>query len=79
AVVRADRWPRPHEFDVIARESGAEEAELFSTFNMGVGMVAVVREAEAERVLDEIRGSGCEAFRCGELVGGSGKVHLEGS
>ena len=79
AVVRTDRWPRPHEFGVIARESGADEAELFSTFNMGVGMVAIVREEEVGRVLDEIRGARCEAFVCGELVAGSGRVHLEGS
>ncbi len=79
AVVRSDSWPRPHEFDVIARESGADEAELFSTFNMGVGMVAVVREGEADQVLEEIRDSGCEAFLCGELVSGSGRVHLESS
>lgn len=79
AVVQIDAWPRPHEFDVIARESGADEAELFRIFNMGVGMVAVVREEEAGRVLDEIRDAGCEAFPCGELVAGSGRVHLESS
>ena len=79
AVVRPGSWPRPHEFDVIARESGADEAELFSTFNMGVGMVAIVREEEAGQVLEEVRDSGCEAFMCGELVEGSGKVHLERS
>ena len=78
AVVRSDSWPRPHEFDVIARESRADEAELFSTFNMGVGMIAVVRESDAGQVLEEIRASGCEAFMCGELVAGDGKVHVEG-
>ncbi|WP_420634624.1 phosphoribosylformylglycinamidine cyclo-ligase [Candidatus Palauibacter sp.] len=79
AVVRSDAWTRPHEFAVIARESGAEEAELFDTFNMGVGMIAVVRESDVGPVLDEVRGSGCDAFVCGELVEGAGKVRMEGA
>lgn len=78
AVVRTGSWTRPHAFDVIARESGADEAELFSTFNMGMGMIAVVREADAGQVLDEIRAAGCDAELCGELVEGSGKVHMDG-
>ena len=78
AVVRTDAWPRPHEFDVIARESGADEAELFRTFNMGVGMVAVVRETDADSVLEQIRAAGCDAFACGEVVPGTGTVRLEG-
>ena len=79
AVVRTDAWRRPHEFEVIARESGADEAELFRTFNMGVGMIAVVREAAVEPVLDQIREAGCEAFVCGELVEGRGEVRLVGA
>lgn len=77
AVVRPGAWPRPHEFEVIARESGADDAELFQTFNMGVGMIAVVREADVEPVLEQVRAAGCDAFACGELVDGSGAVRLE--
>lgn len=78
AVVRPDAWPRPHEFEVIARESGADEAELFRIFNMGIGMIAVVREADVASVLARIRGAGCAAFECGELLDGAGVVRLEG-
>lgn len=78
AVARTDAWPRPHEFDVIARESGADEAELFRIFNMGVGMIAVVRETDTDAVLGQIRAAGCDAFACGEIVPGTGTVRLEG-
>jgi len=77
AVVRSGAWKRPHEFAVIAEVSGASEEELFRTFNMGVGMMAITREKDVETTLDEIRGSGCEAVLCGEIVRGAGKVRLE--
>ncbi len=78
AVVRVDAWELPTEFSVVARESAADPAELFQTFNMGVGMIAIVRPDEAQTVIDEVVASGCDAFDCGELVVGNGQVRLEG-
>ncbi len=78
AIVRADAWERPPEFAAVARASGASEHELFRTFNMGIGMIAVVRAPDAERVLREIRHAGCGADIVGELVDGAGAVRMEG-
>jgi phosphoribosylformylglycinamidine cyclo-ligase len=50
-----------------------------STFNMGVGMLAVVSAAEADRALAFLRGRGLDAWHAGEILEGSGTVKLVGS
>ena len=77
AVIRRDTWEVPHEFAVMAESSGADDRELFATFNMGIGMIAVVRGADASQTLEEIRVAGGDAFECGELRPGHGAVRLE--
>ncbi len=78
AVVRVEAWDRPHIFQVIARESGADEKELFDVFNMGVGMVAIVPEADSDSVISSVQRAGVTAFECGELVPGEGIVRMVG-
>ena len=78
AIVDTGTWDVPHEFRVMAEASGAPGRELFRTFNMGVGMVAAVRPGDAERTIEEIRAAGCEAFVCGEVVPGEGRVRFAG-
>jgi phosphoribosylformylglycinamidine cyclo-ligase len=43
-------WERPSLFDLIQRLGGVPEDDMRSTFNLGVGLVAVVPEAHVERV-----------------------------
>lgn len=77
ARVDAGAWPRPHEVAVVADRSGAAPEELFQTFNMGVGMIAVVRPDAAAAVLESVREAGSPAWEIGELVAGSGRVVME--
>ena len=63
-------------FEVIAREGGIPERDMFNTFNMGVGMSVIVPAAEASAALDVLRGCGVEAYAFGELVEGDGGVIL---
>ena len=41
---------------------------MFNTFNMGVGMVAVVAPEDAEKAIDTLKANGVEAYKLGELV-----------
>ncbi len=77
ARVDAASWTPPAEFLVLAEASGAPPGELYRTFNMGVGMVAVVGPRDAESVVREARKAGCEAWVCGEVVVGQGRARLE--
>ena len=44
------------------------DSEMFRTFNMGVGMVAVLPRADVDKALD----AGIGAFVLGEIVQGEG-------
>ncbi|NIM01161.1 MAG: phosphoribosylformylglycinamidine cyclo-ligase [Acidobacteria bacterium] len=75
-AVRIDRaaWEVPALYRYLATRGGVEEDEMFRTFNMGIGMVAIVAPDEAaalERHLDEQD----EAhLRIGEVVSGDQEV-----
>jgi phosphoribosylformylglycinamidine cyclo-ligase len=47
AVIEKNSWPRLPIFNLIQERAGIEEREMFTTFNMGIGMVLVV-SPEAE-------------------------------
>jgi phosphoribosylformylglycinamidine cyclo-ligase len=67
---RIDRgtWREHPVFGVIAEASGASDEDLFSTFNMGIGMVLVAGSDRAPEVLARAEG----AVAVGEVVSGSG-------
>lgn len=57
AVVEYDAWDRPSIFSLIQSEGGVPEADMRTTFNLGIGLVAIVREQEvahAESRLEEL-------------------------
>ena len=61
-------------FDLIAKEGGISERDMFNTFNMGVGMSVVVPGSEADRALEILRGAGEEPVVLGEIVPGEERV-----
>jgi len=50
------------------------EAELYRTFNMGIGMVAIVGAEETAALEDQLQGAGQPCFRIGEVVPGDRAV-----
>ncbi|MDQ4007585.1 MAG: phosphoribosylformylglycinamidine cyclo-ligase [Actinomycetota bacterium] len=76
-VDRATWSPQPV-FDLVAAVGGVERAELEATLNMGVGMVAVVDPADADRAVALLGESDVPAWVCGEVTAGEGDVALSG-
>ena len=62
----------PPIFRLIQNEGGIPERDMFNTFNMGVGMVAVVPQAFADAALRLLKASGEEAYVLGDVVEGEG-------
>ena len=62
----------PPIFRLIQQEGGIPERDMFNTFNMGVGMVAVVPEAYADAAVRLLKAAGEEAYALGEIVEGEG-------
>ena len=60
-------WPRPEVYDWITREGDLPETELLRVFNCGIGMIVAVPEAQADDVLDRLRGLGERGHRIGTI------------
>ena len=59
-------------FHLIAKTGKIPERDMFNTFNMGVGMTAVVSAADADRALEILHANGEQAYWLGEIVEGEG-------
>ncbi|MFO0757271.1 MAG: phosphoribosylformylglycinamidine cyclo-ligase, partial [Byssovorax sp.] len=61
-------YTRPAIFRVIAEGGPVEEAEMRRTFNLGVGLCAVVDRAREAEALDALRAAGETAWPFGEII-----------
>ena len=55
-------------FNLIQKTGNIPEHDMFNTFNMGVGMVAVVAPEDAEKTIETLKANGVEAYKLGQLV-----------
>lgn len=72
--VRPDTWPSLPVFTLISETGNVAKAEMFRTFNMGIGMVAVVSAADAGPVMNDLAARGEQGYLIGEVVRGTGEV-----
>ena len=61
-------WPTLPVFEAIEKFGEIEKKEMFSTFNMGVGMMMFVDEKDAEDVVAAIKAAGEDAYIIGKTV-----------
>jgi len=67
AVIHADKIVIPDIFKLIRREGGVPDADMRRTFNIGVGLAAVVDEALADEIVRHIISQGCNCYRIGKI------------
>jgi phosphoribosylformylglycinamidine cyclo-ligase len=79
AVVDRATWRPRHIFELVQTRGRIDQAEMEATFNMGVGMMAIVAAADAERALAFLRGRNIDAWVVGDIVDGTGSVQMMGS
>ena len=68
ARIERGTWTEPLIFDEVRRRADAGDADMFATFNMGIGMALVSDPDDVDAVLSRAHGS----TRIGEVVPGSG-------
>ena len=73
AVIEKTKINVPTVMQELAKRGGIAENEMFGTFNMGVGMVVIVDQTDAEKVLNIIDGSAL----IGEIQEGADKIILK--
>ena len=71
AVIETKSWRVPPIFQILQKNGNVDAEEMYQVFNMGIGMVAIVAERNARRVMSILR-----AKRIGRIDRGTGKVRL---
>ena len=77
AVVERGSWESPRIFGELQQLGDVSDAEMAKVFNLGIGMIVVVPEAESYKALDVLRSNGQLASVIGSVTDGSGLVHLQ--
>ena len=71
AVIETKSWRVPRIFKILQENGNLDAAEMYQVFNMGIGMVAVVSERDAQRAASTLR-----AKQIGRIERGTGKTRL---
>jgi len=77
AVIDPEAWVVPEVFRSLQELGDVPEDDMWSTFNMGIGMVAAVDTTAAPTLLEGLRAAGHEAHTIGAVVEGDGEARLE--
>ena len=77
AVLESGSWDWPEVFHWLQDGGEVDEAEMYRTFNCGVGMVLAVPADQADAALESLRGSGEQAWQLGEIRTGAGEAAVE--
>ncbi|MGN6578191.1 MAG: phosphoribosylformylglycinamidine cyclo-ligase [Nocardioides sp.] len=68
ATIDRGTWTPQPVFDLVRRTGEVAQPDLERTLNMGVGMVALVDPADADRAVSVLAGHGVDAWVCGEVA-----------
>ena len=70
-------WPLPPVFDWLQREGAVANAEMWRTFNCGIGFVLIVAQDQAALLEADIERLGLGHWRIGEVVKANGDERLK--
>ena len=68
AVLDPDSWPRPPIFPWLAKNGNISAVEMYRTFNMGIGMMAIVKDNIVEDVMQQFSAFGESPYVIGEIL-----------
>ncbi|WP_433466046.1 phosphoribosylformylglycinamidine cyclo-ligase [Spirillospora sp. CA-128828] len=76
AVLDRSSWEVPPVFRVLQAQGDVPQAEMDKTFNLGVGMAAIVGPDSADAALRLLASRGVPSWRLGEITEGTGTATL---
>ena len=71
AAIETVSWQVPPIFQVLAEKGKVDRTEMYQVFNMGIGMVVIVADKDAEKARRLLK-----AKRIGQIVPGRGRTRL---
>lgn len=74
ACIRKGSWQMPPIFPLIQEVGEIPEHDMYNTFNMGIGMCAIVAPEDAEKAVKVLNDNGIKASIIGTITSGSQDV-----
>jgi len=74
--IKKDTWPVLPIYKLMQQIGNVSEAEMYRTFNMGVGMVIVVSPPDVESVRAHLQHEGANVFQIGRVAKGNREVSI---
>jgi phosphoribosylformylglycinamidine cyclo-ligase len=75
-VIARDTWPVLPVFKLMQELGSVEDAEMYRTFNMGVGMVVVCASDDKQTISDHLREQGFLSYEIGRVLEGNREVAI---
>lgn len=76
AVIKKDSYPIPPIFHMLSKDGEIEEQMMYNTFNMGLGMILAVDEADVEKTMEAVKAAGEAPYVVGRIEEGEKGVSL---
>lgn len=76
AVVETASWQRPAIFDWLQHNGNVTDAEMFRTFNCGIGMVVCVAASDAQAAMAHLSACGVDGRLIGHIEPASGAAEV---
>ena len=76
ARVNKSSFEVPYIFRLMQEEGNIPERDMYNTFNMGIGMTAVVSEKDANRAVEILGAHGSRAYCIGDIVKGGEGIEI---
>ncbi len=76
ARVNKSSFEVPYIFRLMQEEGNIPERDMYNTFNMGIGMTAVVSEKDANRSVEILGAHGIKAYCIGDIVKGGEGIEI---
>lgn len=78
AHIEYGTWNIPPVFNLVETKGNVSKQDMFRTFNMGIGMIAIVRENDVDEALRVLTEAGEQAQVIGRIVQGDRDVQFGG-
>lgn len=70
-------WPQPVIFSLLQQWGGVAKAEMFRTFNMGIGMILIVPAGQVPAIQANLADREEKSYIIGRVIAGEGQVELK--
>lgn len=77
ASIERGSWPIPSIFKLIEQRSSIAEREMFTTFNMGIGMVLVIAPDDETATRENLMAEGIDSHVIGTMKSGEGEAFIK--